>query len=723
MEDIKIRLEKLRQTINHHRYLYHVLDRQEISDAALDSLKHELAELEKQYPQYASSDSPTQRIGGKPLDKFAKIVHKARQWSYGDAFTEEEIKEFDERVKKMLAKAALSTSNVDSAAEYVCELKIDGFKIVLTYEDGILKTAATRGDGEIGEDVTQNIKTIESVPLKLEKPINIVVEGEIWMSKKEFERLNKEQKKRGLPLFANPRNAAAGSIRQLDPSVAASRKLDSYIYDVAMIEKQEKKPFSDESPVVSEREKMVSSPVFVLKERGGNVSFSLSGDEGESSKTDISSSFPETQIKELELLEKLGFKVNKNYKLCQNIEGVIAYWKEWQKKKDREDYWIDGVVVKLNRRDWQENLGYTGKAPRFAIAFKFPAEQATTVVEDIVTQVGRTGALTPVAHLAPVLVAGSVVSRATLHNDSEIKRLGLKIGDTVIIQKAGDVIPEVVRVLKEMRTGKEKEFKMPETCPVCGGKLTQEKDSPIIRCANKNCSIKHRRALYYFASKKAMNIEGLGSKIIDALLDNNLIQDAADIYDLKEGDLEPLERFGEKSAKNIVNAVNVARTATLPKFLTALGIFHVGEETAELLAKEAKSVEVLSDMLAEELQKIDGIGPKVAESIFYWFKDKSNRELFERLLKRIKIILPGKSPLLEKSKIRGKIFVLTGTMESVSRDKAKEEIKLRGGHLSESVSKNTDFVVAGAEPGSKYGKAKKIGIRIIGEKEFLELLR
>jgi len=723
MQDIKTRIEKLRETINHHRYLYHVLDRQEISDAALDSLKHELAELEKQYPQYASSDSPTQRIGGKPLDKFAKIVHKARQWSYGDAFTEEEIKEFDERVKKMLAKAALSTSNVDSAAEYVCELKIDGFKIVLTYEDGILKTAATRGDGEIGEDVTQNIKTIESVPLKLEKPINIVVEGEIWMSKKEFERLNKEQKKRGLPLFANPRNAAAGSIRQLDPSVAASRKLDSYIYDVAMIEKQEKKPFSDESPVVSEREKMVSSPVFVLKERGGNVSFSLSGDEGESSKTDISSSFPETQIKELELLEKLGFKVNKNYKLCQNIEGVIAYWKEWQKKKDREDYWIDGVVVKLNRRDWQENLGYTGKAPRFAIAFKFPAEQATTVVEDIVTQVGRTGALTPVAHLAPVLVAGSVVSRATLHNDSEIKRLGLKIGDTVIIQKAGDVIPEVVRVLKEMRTGKEKEFKMPKTCPVCGGKLAQEKDSPIIRCTNKNCSIKHRRALYYFASKKAMNIEGLGSKIIDALLDNNLIQDAADIYDLKEGDLEPLERFGEKSAKNIVNAVNAARTTTLPRFLTALGIFHVGEETAELLAKEAKSVEVLSDMLAEELQKIDGIGPKVAESIFYWFKDKSNRELFERLLKRIKIILPGKSPLLEKSKIRGKIFVLTGTMESVSRDKAKEEIKLRGGHLSELVSKNTDFVVAGAEPGSKYGKAKKIGIRIIGEKEFLELLR
>jgi len=706
MQDVKIRIEKLKKTINHHRYFYHVLDRQEISDAALDSLKHELAELEKQYPQYASPDSPTQRIGGKPLDKFAKIIHKARQWSYGDAFTEEEIREFDERVKRMLEKENRLRKpvhvhepvyEVGFQAEYACELKIDGFKIVLTYENGILQTAATRGDGVTGEDVTQNIKTIESIPLRLEKPLNIVVEGEIWMSKNEFERLNFEQKKKNLPPFANPRNAAAGSIRQLDPSVAASRKLDSYIYDIAMIEGKR-------------------------GEEGGKTHFSFSDKEGESYEISLPSLFPETQIKELELLKKLGFKVNKNYKLCQNISEVIAYWKEWQKKKDREDYWIDGVAVKLNRRDWQERLGYTGKSPRFAIAFKFPAEQAATVVEDIVTQVGRTGALTPVAHLAPVLVAGSVVSRATLHNNSEIKRLGLKIGDTVIIQKAGDVIPEVVRVLEEMRTGKEKEFKIPETCPVCGGKLAQEKGSPIIRCANKNCSVKHRRALYYFVSKKAMNIEGLGPKIIDALLDNGLIQDAADIYDLKEGDLEPLERFGEKSAQNIVNAVNAAKTATLPRFLTALGIFHVGEEMAELLAKEAKFVEVLSGMPAEELQKIDGIGPKVAESVFYWFKDKRNRELLERLLKRIKIILPGKSPLLENSKIKGKIFVLTGTMESISRDKAKEEIKLRGGHINESVSKNTDFVVVGAEPGSKYGKAKKLGVKIIGEKEFLKLL-
>src|SRR3989344_5918688 len=367
MQDTKTRVKKLKETINHHRYLYHVLDRQEISDAALDSLKHELAKLEKQYPKYASPDSPTQRIGGKPLDKFAKVVHKARKWSYGDAFTEEEIRDFDERIKRMLAKEALSTSNVDSAAEYVCELKIDGFKIVLTYENGVLKTAATRGDGVTGEDVTQNIKTIESISLRLEKPLNIVVEGEIWMSKNEFERLNFEQKKKNLPPFANPRNAAAGSILQLDPSVAASRKLDSYIYDIAIIEEQK---------------------------GGGETHFSFSDKEGESYEISLSSPFPDTQIKELELLKKLGFKVNKNYKLCQNIEEVISYWKEWQKKKDKEDCWIDGVAVKLNRRDWQELLGYTGKAPRYAIAFKFPAEQATTVVEDIVTQVGRTGALT-----------------------------------------------------------------------------------------------------------------------------------------------------------------------------------------------------------------------------------------------------------------------------------------------------------------------------------------
>ncbi|RJQ30691.1 NAD-dependent DNA ligase LigA [Candidatus Parcubacteria bacterium] len=665
-KNIKVRIEKLREAINHHRYLYHVLDRQEISDAALDSLKHELSQLEKQYPQYVTPDSPTQRIGGKPLEKFPKVRHKIRQWSFDDAFTEEEIREFDERIKRMLKKDL----GRDAVTDYMAELKIDGFKIVLTYEKGLLQTAATRGDGETGEDVTQNVKTIESVPLKLEKEASVVVEGEIWMSRKEFERLNLEQKKKNLPPFANPRNAAAGSIRQLDPAIAASRRLDCYIYDLSFADFQ----------------------------------------------------FPETQEKELGVLKESGFKVNKNHKYCGNIDAVIAYWKDWQKKKDKEDFWIDGVVVKLNNRDWQERLGYTGKSPRFAIAFKFPAEQAATIVEDVTVQVGRAGTLTPVAQLKPTPVAGSVISRATLHNYNQIQKLGLKIGDTVIIQKAGDVIPEVVQVLKELRTGKEKDFQMPKVCPMCGGPLVQEAGSPIIRCANKNCSIRLRRQLYYFTSKKAMNVEGLGPKILDALLDNGLIRDAADIYDLKEGDIEPLERFGEKSAKNLISSINLRRKISLSRFLTALGIEHVGEETAELLAERAKSVKNLSDMSLETLQEIEGIGPKVAQSVYDWFRDRHNHDFLERLLERITIEIPQPSPLIKDSRIKDKSFVLTGTLKTMSRDKAKEEIRLRGGDVKESVSKNTDFVVAGEDPGSKYDKAKELGVEIITEEEFLELL-
>ncbi|MCK6462367.1 MAG: NAD-dependent DNA ligase LigA [Candidatus Pacebacteria bacterium] len=679
--DPKTRIEKLRELINHHRYLYHVLDRQEISEAALDSLKHELAELEKQCPQYITPDSPTQRIGGRPLDKFTKITHKVRQWSFDDIFTEQEAVDFDERIKRMLAKELghpMSKWTLDVQVplplEYVCELKIDGFKIILTYEKGILKTAATRGDGVIGEDVTQNIKTVESVPLKLEKEVDVVVEGEIWMSKKEFERLNKEQEKAGLPLFANPRNAAAGSIRQLDPKIAASRKLDSFVYDLAWAD------------------------------------FPL----------------PETQAEELETLKNLGFKVNKNHRLCRNIGEVIEYWKEWQKKKDKEDYWIDGVVLKLNNREWQEKLGYTGKAPRFAIAFKFPAEQVTTVVEDIVVQVGRTGALTPVAHLRPVSVAGTTVSRATLHNVEEIKRLGLKIGDTVIIQKAGDVIPEVVKVLAELRTGKEKNFKMPGNCPMCDSKLEQEEGSPIIKCVNKNCPSRHRRGLYYFVSRKAFNIERLGPKIIDTLLDNNLISDAGDLFDLKEGDLSPLERFGEKSAKNIIDSINSRREITLERFLTAIGITHVGEETAILLANkfpadEKRFIKIYGNLSLEYLQKIEGVGPKVAQSVYDWFKDKHNVKFLEKILSKIKIIVPGKEAPVS-GKVAGNTFVLTGSLESMEREEAKEKIRALGGRVAETVSKKTNYVVAGREPGSKYEKAKELGVKILNEREFLVLL-
>ncbi len=553
-------------------------------------------------------------------------------------------------------------------AEYTCELKIDGFKIVLTYEEGILKTAATRGDGLVGEDVTQNVKTIESVPLRLEKDINAVVEGEIWLSKKEFDALNKGQEKKGLPLFANPRNIAAGSIRQLDSKVAASRKLNSYIYEL------------DQS----------------------------------------SEKLPETQYEELKKLQALGFKVNDHFKFCKNIEEVISFYKEWSGKKNRLPYYIDGIVVKLNRRDWQERLGYTGKAPRFAIAFKFPAQQTTTVVEDIQVQVGRTGTLTPVAHLRPTRIAGSVVSRATLHNEEEVKKKDVRIGDTVILQKAGDVIPEVVEVVKGLRTGKEKIFKMPARCPVCGSEVGREKGGPITKCYNKKCPVKNRRALYYFTSKHAFDIAGLGPKILGAFLDNGLIQDAADIFDLKEGDIEPLERFGEKSASNIIESINQKREIDFGRFLTALGILHVGERTAHDLAEKFGTMEKLQKATLEELQAVPNIGGVVAESVYEWLRDSYNKKFLSKLLERVKI---KKEKKIIGTKLRGLKFVLTGSMEAMSRDEAKEKIRMLGGEAVESVSKNTDYVVAGKEPGSKYDKAQKLGVKILDEKGFINMVK
>lgn len=659
------RIEKLKKLVNYHRYLYHVLDKQEISDAALDSLKKELEVLEKQNPEFLTADSPTQRVGGIPLDKFVKIKHKIKQWSYDDVFSEEEIREFDERVKRFLVKELGVKSR---EVEYTCELKIDGFKIVLTYEKGILKSAATRGDGVIGEDVTQNVKTIESVPLRLEKDVDAIVEGEIWLSKKEFEKLNKEQEKKGGQLFANPRNVAAGSIRQLDPKVAASRRLDSFIYELDK----------------------------------------------------INDKLPETQLDELKRLQELGFKVNNHFKFCRNIDDVVSFYKEWGAKKNSLPYYIDGLVVKLNKRDWQERLGYTGKSPRFAIAFKFPAEQTTTVIEDIQIQVGRTGTLTPVAHLRPTRIAGSLVSRATLHNEDEIKRKDVRIGDTVILQKAGDVIPEVVEVVKGLRTGKEKIFKMPTHCPICGSKVEREKGGPITRCYNKKCPVKNRRALHYFTSKHAFDIAGVGPKILDAFLDNGLIQDAADIFDLKEGDIEPLERFGEKSATNIIESIDKKREIEFGRFLTALGILHAGERTASDLADNFATIEKLKNASLEDLQKIPNIGDVVAESIYDWLRDSYNKKFLEKLLARVTIKREKK---VVGTKLKGLKFVLTGSMEAMSRDEAKEKIRALGGEAVESVSKNTDYVVAGSEPGSKHEKALKIGVKILDEKAFINMLK
>ena len=658
------RLNKLKETINHHRYLYHVLDQQELSDEALDSLKDDLYKLEQKYPELVTPDSPTQRVAGEPLKGFKKIKHKIPQWSFNDAMTVEDMEDFDAKVKRFLGDKVKPT--------YTCELKIDGLKIVLDYEKGILKSAATRGDGKVGEDVTANIKTIESIPLKLREDLDVIVEGEVWMSKKVFNKLNKEQERKGEKKYANPRNIAAGTIRQLDSRIVAKRKLDMFVYDIAKIK----------------------------------------------------NAFPESQFEELNRLSELGFKTNKYFKKCKNISEVIKFWEKWQNKKEKEDYWIDGVVVKVNERDLQEKLGYTGKAPRFAIAFKFPAEQVTTVVEDIVLQVGRTGVLTPVAHLTPISVAGSVVSRATLHNEDEIKRLDVRVGDTVVLQKAGDVIPQIVSVLKEMRNGKEKRFEFPEVVEACGGEGEIERVPGQVahRCVSKDSFEQQKRRFHYFVSKKAFNIDGLGKSIIDILLEENLVSSFDDIFSLKRGDLLSLPRFAEKSVDNLLESIEKAREVTLPRFLIALGVEQVGEETSIDLANHFGSLEKLQNASLEELEGVYGIGDVVAKSIYDWFKDEKNTHLLEKLLKEIKI-QPLGNPVSKLGKLKGKKFVLTGTMESLGRDEAKEKIRALGGSVSGSVSKNIDYVVAGKKAGSKLNKAESLEVKVLSEKDFLKLVK
>ncbi|MCR4279516.1 MAG: NAD-dependent DNA ligase LigA [Candidatus Zambryskibacteria bacterium] len=662
-KEIKERAQKLRDTINRYRYLYHVENKEEIAPEALDSLKHELAELERKYPELVTPDSPTQRVAGLALDEFKKVAHEVPQWSFNDAFDEVEIKAFDERVKRIIKKEP----------EYLSELKIDGLKVVLTYEKGILKNAATRGDGRVGEDVTHNVRTIESVPLRLEKPYSLIAEGEIYMPKNVFEKLNTQRKKEGLDLFANPRNVAAGSIRQLDPAISRERKLDAFVYDLVRIKGQ---------------------------------------------------MLPETQEEELEMLGKLGFKVNPHFKKLKDIEGVIGYWKSWHNKKDKEDYLIDGVVVKVDRKEYQDVLGYTGKAPRFGIAFKFPAEQVTTVVEDITLQLGRTGVLTPVAMLRPVSVAGSTVSRATLHNEDEIKRKDIRIGDTVVIQKAGDVIPEVVRPVVEMRTGRERMFKFPKHFPLCGGdgQIERIPGQAAYRCVSKNSYEQQRRKLAYFASRNVFNIDGLGPKIITQLMSVGLVSSIDDIFNLKKGDLETLERFGDKSIENLLNSIEKAKDVTLARFIAGLSIPQVGEETARDLATHFNKADKFAGATKEELHGIEGVGPIVAGAIAEWFKDKENRKLFTNLLKQVRIQAESGQHSVLTKKLEGKKFVLTGTLSNISREDAKEEIRMRGGDISSSVSKNTDYVVVGDEPGEKFDKARELGVKTLNEDEFMTLL-
>lgn len=666
---IRTRYHKLLREINRHRHLYYVLDTPEISDTAYDELEKELFALETEYPELVAPDSPSHRVGGAPLPQFKKVPHQVPQWSFNDVFDEEELNEFDLRVKRFL-RAQFG----DVEPSYICELKIDGLKIVLTYEQGLLATAATRGDGTVGEDVTHNVRTIKSVPLSLERSVDVIVEGEVWMSEASLKQINVLREKEGEPLFMNPRNAAAGSIRQLDPKIAAARGLDTFIYDIARTNEE----------------------------------------------------LPPTQAEELAYMQRLGFKVNPHFKLFKDIEGVIGYWHEWKDKNKSQGYWIDGVVVKVNELKYQEALGYTGKAPRFAVAFKFPAEQVTTVVEDIALQVGRTGVLTPVAHLRPVVVAGSTVSRATLHNEDEIKRLDVRIGDTVILQKAGDVIPDIVKVLTDLRTGKEKPFVWPTHVAECGGdgRIERVPGEAAWRCVARDSFAVKRRVLRHFTSKGALNVEGLGPSRVDALMEKDLVSSFDDFFTLEEGDLLTLEGFADVSAKKLIASIKkAAEHVPLSRLLTGLSIPHVGEETAILLAEHFKTIDDIANASEADLAGIGGIGEIVARAVKSWFTDKENKKLIERLKKVIRIVSEKQSATKAAGVFAGKTVVLTGTLGSLSRDEAKELVRKNGGAVSTSVSSKTDYVVAGEEAGSKLTKAEDLGVPTLSETEFLKMLK
>lgn len=702
-QSTKNRIEKLKTEINKYRYAYHVLDKSLISDAALDSLKKELFDLEQQFPELITPDSPTQRIGGEPLKQFKKVQHSAPMLSFNDAFSEQDMQDWMQRNENYLKEKVSS--------DFYCELKIDGLAIELVYENGIFIQGSTRGDGQIGEDITQNLKTIDAIPLKILSPEEIernlkslnlnpesyilnptrlVVRGEAFLTKKEFDRINKENEKAGIKTFANPRNMAAGSIRQLDPKITSKRKLDSFQYDI----------ITD----ISKKSGGLRLAEGLLRPSEGGI---LTHEE-----------------KHL-LLKAFGFKTNQHNKAAKNLEEVFEFRNYWEKHRQKLDYEIDGVVVLINNNKTSKTLGVVGKAPRAGIAYKFSPIEATTILEDIKVQIGRTGTLTPVAILKPINLTGITITHATLHNFDQIQRLGLKIGDTVVVSRAGDVIPQITAVLKDLRTGKEKDFHMPKTCPIDNSKI--EKTGVFYRCSNPNCGARNRRQLGHFVSKGAFDIRGLGPKIIDRFLDEGLISDAADIFTITEGDIKTLERFGEKSAENIIREITSRKKISLTRFIYSLGILHVGEETARALAKEFPLsnikllIEKYSKITQEDLQKIPDIGPNVSQSIFDWFRNKTNLKLLSKL-ESAEIKIEALQSETRSQKLKSKIFVLTGSLETMSRDEAKEKIRSLGGEISGSVSKQTDYVVAGTDPGSKYDNARRLNIPILNESQFLKLL-
>jgi DNA ligase (NAD+) len=663
---VKKEIEELREKLRYHEYRYHVLDDPEISDAAYDKLMNRLKELEAEHPELVTGDSPTVRVGAKPREGFQTVRHERPMLSLDNAFSNDALRDWDRRVRE---------GSGQEKVEYVAEHKFDGLSISLQYKDGLLVRAVTRGDGTTGEDVTLNVKTIRSVPLRVDAAVlkkakvaqDFEVRGEILMTRKAFEALNREQERIGGKIFVNARNSAAGSVRVLDPSITAARRLDFFAYYFLV---EGKVPFPKHS-------------------------------------------------ESLQLLKQLRFRASDDWKLCNGIDAVIAYCEDWDGKREKLPYEIDGVVIKVNSIGIQNELGYTSKAPRWAIAYKYPARQETTVVNDIRVQVGRTGTLTPVAVLEPVVVGGVTVSRSTLHNMDEIERLGLQIGDTVLIERAGEVIPHILKVVKEGKS--RKPFRMPKNCPECGSAIHKSDDEVAYRCVNAACPAKRKESLLHFAGRHAMDIDGLGDKIVDQLVDKGLVKDVADLYALKEEEVAALERMAEKSAQNLLEEIEASKKNSLARLIYALGIRFVGERTGQLLAEHFSSLEELAEASEEKLVEVNEVGPKVAAAIVEFFCESANRQLIKKLSK-VGVKPTAEKRVVKSDKLAGKSFVFTGGLENRSREDAGEIVKQHGGKISGSVSKKTDYVVVGSDPGSKYDKAKELGVAILTEGEFEKLV-
>jgi DNA ligase (NAD+) len=666
------KIEALREKIRHHEYLYYVLDSPELSDADFDKLMNELKRFEAEHPELITPDSPTQRVGGKPREGFVKAKHSSPMLSLDNAYSEEELRDWERRVHELSGRTDL---------EYMCELKLDGMSLALVYgkagNDAHLERGITRGDGSIGEDVTLNVRTVRSIPLGISKeklkkagiPADFETRGEMLMPLAAFRKLNEEREKQGLPTFANPRNFTAGTVRQLEPSITAQRRMDYFAY-------------------------------MLLKD---------------------GQTFFDRQSKAMDALELAGFKVNPNRKLAKNLDEVWKFIQSWEAKRESLPYEIDGIVIKVDKTSWQRELGFTGKAPRWAIAFKYAARGAVTQIEDIVPQVGRTGKLTPVAWLKPVPIGGTTVSRATLHNMDEIDRLGVKIGDWVEVERGGDVIPKVVKVVEDKDHPRgHKQFEMPEHCPVCGGNVVRTPGEADHRCVNANCPAKLQGTILHFASRHIMNIDGLGEALVNQLTERGLVKNVADLYGLTKGDLLKLERMGEKSADNVLAEIEASKTLPLERVIFGLGIRMVGERTAQFLAEHFGSLDAIMNATAEELEEVNEVGPRIAASIVEFFADEHNRKLISDLRKAGLTFTGLKKE--KGTKLAGKTFVVTGTLERHTRDEAKKMIEDAGGRVSGSVSKKTDFVVAGSDAGSKLDKARELGVTVIDEKELEELV-